>query len=140
MDDREREAWDSVVGNLSQCILGDDDFKVRVISGWLDVIRGADLKCDSVFLTRLFLRDRSGNLVNEDVVVGDGGVVSGDDESVVVVGGVFDVGDVVVDVGGVVDVGDGGGIYEKILKVTRGQNITYTVGRGGEGGVVDEMS
>lgn len=104
MDDREREAWDSVVGNLSKCILGDDDFKVRVISGWLDAIRGTDLNCDSVFLTRLFIC----NLVKCDGVVGDGG--------------------------------DGSGNYKKVLKVTPGQSITYVVGGGGEGGVVDEMS
>lgn len=55
MTEKQIKAWENVVGNLSQSILGDEDSKVKVISEWLQSIRDTPSLSDTVFLTRTFL-------------------------------------------------------------------------------------
>lgn len=55
IDEKQIDAWKDVVGNLSQSILGDEDFKVGVISEWLQSIRNTPASSDTTFLVRTFL-------------------------------------------------------------------------------------
>ena len=55
INEKQINAWKDVVGNLSQDILGDEDFKVSVISEWLQSIRDTPASSDTTFLVRTFL-------------------------------------------------------------------------------------
>ena len=55
IDEKQIFAWQDVVGNLSQSIFGDEDFKVKIISNWLRSIRDTPASSDTTFLVRTFL-------------------------------------------------------------------------------------
>lgn len=55
MQDSDYKNIENLIGNVYQCIGGDHEFKVKIISGWIKSVQDHTPKTDPIFITRLML-------------------------------------------------------------------------------------